>query len=389
MKISCVHCGNTFSITADQLGGSGNCPHCRQVIYLPAADEAEPTRSRPFAWIENSISGFASLVIHCGLLIVAALWTWGSAGGPGEGDDVFIGALPGEQLSSEQESAMTAADEVASEAADEFDEALEIEVDISPASEDITSIDALSPSMAASGGSSATAIGDFSRIETGGLSGSDGNWDGMLQDLKRNGLDVVIVFDSTGSMGGEINQVKSQIRRIGVALRTLIPKTRIGLVTYVDFSDRDDPAWGLPLTRDVQALETWMASVRASGGGDHPEAVQEGMKWAVDYNQFSPRAKKVILVFGDAPPHENDVEQCMKIAADFTSRQDGYVSTVTCRQLVPLEEFSKIAKAGNGEAFLTTNEREIMSQLLVLVFGSRHRSKVLEAFELLDREASR
>ena len=40
---------------------------------------------------------------------------------------------------------------------------------------------------------------------------------------------------------------------------------------------------------------------------------------------------------------------------------------------------------GGGEAFLTTDERQIMTQLMVLVFGSRYREKVVEAFRLLGR----
>jgi hypothetical protein len=42
---------------------------------------------------------------------------------------------------------------------------------------------------------------------------------------------------------------------------------------------------------------------------------------------------------------------------------------VTCRRSSPLPEFAQISKAGGGEAFLSSNEREIMTQLLVLVFG--------------------
>ena len=41
------------------------------------------------------------------------------------------------------------------------------------------------------------------------------------------------------------------------------------------------------------------------------------------------------------------------------------------------------ALAGGGEAFLTSDRRQIMTQLMVLVFGSKYRSKVIEAFRLL------
>jgi tagatose-1,6-bisphosphate aldolase len=49
-----------------------------------------------------------------------------------------------------------------------------------------------------------------------------------------------------------------------------------------------------------------------------------------------------------------------------------------------MPEFYEIAKAGGGEAFLARDQRQIMTQLMVLVFGSRHREKVIEAFKLLD-----
>ena len=50
-----------------------------------------------------------------------------------------------------------------------------------------------------------------------------------------------------------------------------------------------------------------------------------------------------------------------------------------------IREFIEIAYAGGGEAFLSADERQIMTQLLVLVFGSQHRSKVIEAFKLMEK----
>ena len=40
---------------------------------------------------------------------------------------------------------------------------------------------------------------------------------------------------------------------------------------------------------------------------------------------------------------------------------------------------------GGGEAFLTVEERQIITELMILVFGSQYRDKVVEAFRLLDR----
>jgi hypothetical protein len=75
----------------------------------------------------------------------------------------------------------------------------------------------------------------------------------------------------------------------------------------------------------------------------------------------------------------------LRVASDFSSQHKGIVSTVTCRNNVRLPEFVEIAQAGGGEAFLTSDERQIMTQLMVLVFGSKHRDKVLEAFKLMEK----
>lgn len=382
MKLSCIHCAYEFTITADQLGGRGNCPRCGGEIQLPNVSSdgqaEDPYEARPFAWIENSVSALGSLVFHMALFLILALIVQqhGGAGIAGEGQLVSIGDLPSESLSPNSEEQLSA-DEVKS---DENSTLEELEV-TSP--DDVSdSLVGISPALPATSGG-----GNFDGAlasRTGG--GPMGSFDNFITQLNRSGLDIVIVFDSTGSMGGEIKEVKSQIKRIGGALTTLIPKTRIGVCTYRDTGD-EFLVKGHPLTNDIQSIATFLSDIGARGGGDMPEAVQEGLKWTIDNNDFKNSARKVILVFGDAPPHPEHLKQCLELSSDFSSQQGGIVSTVTCRARSgsPLPEFIDIAQAGGGEAFLTSDERQIMSQLVVLVFGSRHRSKVLEAFELLER----
>ena len=213
--------------------------------------------------------------------------------------------------------------------------------------------------------------------------GGDEGWSRMIKHLRQNGLDIVIVFDSTGSMGGEIGQVKDQMRRIGEALLKLVPATQISLCTYRDRSDVY-VVQGLPLTNQLREIDQFLAGI--SAGGDRPEAVDEGLRWAVENNRFRRNARKVILLFGDAPPHAGRFQDCLAWAASFRSRQRGFVSTVTCRSHTRIGEFQQIARAGGGEAFLTTDERQIMKQLLILVFGSKYQDDVLKAFDLADKQ---
>lgn len=389
MKLSCVHCGNEFTITADQLGGRGRCPHCRAAITLPRADQfATPEVEAlqvPSRLSEHIICGLGSCIVHLTILVLIGLIRWGGDMGTdlGAAEEVWIGDLPFENLTDHlTDSVELDASEVVSEA--DGDVMLE---EITPptysgadSSADVSEL-AVTSGVAFGGGEEFQSS-DLARASSGG--GSE-DFTGLISRLRRDGLEVVIVFDSTGSMSGEIDTVKNQIERIGRVLFELVPKTRISLCTYRDQGD-EYMVKGLPLSSDLQTISSYLSECYAGGGGDTPEAVDAGLDWAIHKNDFRPRARKIVLVFGDAPPHGSSLGRCLDLAGEFQGQQGGIVSTVTCRATRRMDEFIEIAQAGGGEAFLTTNEREIMTQLIILVFGSRHRDKVMEAFEILERE---
>jgi Mg-chelatase subunit ChlD len=241
-------------------------------------------------------------------------------------------------------------------------------------------VEVATPFASAAGG---TAEGtDFAMFSASGTSDDDRDFGKLVERLQRDGLDIVITFDSTGSMDAEIRQVKARIERIGGALFRLIPKTRISICTYRDVGDAY-VVQGLRLSDNLAKVSEYLDGISAEGGGDTPEAVDQGLRWAIEQNEFRPNARKVVLLFGDAPPHPSEKKDCLNLAASFRRQQNGSVSTVTCHSDRPLPDFVEIAQAGGGEAFLTRHEREIMSQLMVLVFGSEHRDKVIEALDLL------
>lgn len=381
MKLTCIHCGQDFAITSEQLGGRGRCPHCTQVVEFPRGNSGEngEERRQPKNWIDNSISGLGSIAIHLILLILIAIVPWvGGGDGVGETYDVMIGVADNEQLDMNEENLdleQTNETETVETVTDPIVDAI-----TEDNSDPLVNIDAssLSPSV--------TGSFDENSLRSSSTAGGGEDFNGLIKQLKRDGLDIVICFDSTGSMGGEISVVKNKIERIGSTLLKMIPKTRISICTYRDRSQFEEyVVKGTPLTNNLNEVVSFLEGIDAGGGGDTPEAVLDGMKWAVNNNKFRRRARKVILVFGDAPPHSGDQSECLEIATNFRLQQKGLVSTVTCRRGSHLDAFTEIAKYGGGEAFLTSNDREIMTQLMILVFGNRHRKKVVEAFRLFER----
>ena len=384
MNVFCVHCEENFSITADQLGTRGKCPHCRATIRLPRADSVGgpdyQELKAPSAWMENSLSFMLTVILHLVALIVLALIPWGhfAQDREGDGEAIVIGQLARENLVESDEQLDVQALQKPSESFDSLEQQ-----DIVPPSTTADDSDLqfdLTLTTPSGGTDQSMNFDGFRAASSDETSVQD--FGKLISRLKRDGLDIVITFDSTSSMSDEIRQVKDKIERIGGALFQLVPKTRISICTY---RDEDDAyvARGLRLTDDLSKIIDYLDGIRAEGGNDIPEAVDQGLKWAITRNKFRPRARKIVLVFGDAPPHQRKKATCLRIAADFRRQQNGIVSTVTCRAEKRMEEFIEIAQMGGGEAFLTRDEREIMTQLMILVFGSKHREKVVEALNLL------
>ncbi len=387
MNIYCIHCGESFSITKEQLGKRGKCPHCRATVVLPKSKlqygQKERQLDPPSRWMENWLSGVSAIILHLLLLVLLAMIPWGdfSTGEGGEGDQIMIGQLAREQLvdsPSEQLQPM----EIENPTESMTDELLETEM-FSPTTLNPLETRDFDLNLGAISGGARKSFEIQSENQSSILAGGAEEFGKMISRLQEDGLDIVIVFDSSGSMQGEIDQVKGKIQRIGTALRQMIPKTRIGLCTYRDQGD-EYVVKGQPLTDNLGQIVSFLEKTTAKGGGDKPEAVEEGLRWAIQNNRFRRGARKVILLFGDAPPHEDQKVACKKWASDFRHKQRGVISTVTCRSDEKLEAFESIAKIGGGESFLTSNERQIMKQLMILVFGSQHRSKVVEAFNLMD-----
>jgi Mg-chelatase subunit ChlD len=115
------------------------------------------------------------------------------------------------------------------------------------------------------------------------------------------GADLAIVFDTTGSMSGAIDNAKSQATELAQQWTTLFQNGRVGLV---DFKDQGDPYVArvdLGLTNDANAFQTAVNALSASGGGDTPEAQLSGIMTALDGLSWTNGATKAAVVITDAP----------------------------------------------------------------------------------------
>ncbi len=185
----------------------------------------------------------------------------------------------------------------------------------------------------------------------------------------RDGVDVMFVFDATGSMGDELRylqaEMKDVIARASEATGGL--DIRTGAVVYRDHSDEYVTRISR-LTSDIATTQAFIDKQEAFGGGDYPEAVPEALMAALNSGGWDPNARtRIAFLILDAPCHEDSAtialmhEQILNAAALGVR-----VVPVVCSGLGESGEFllRAIALTTNGTSFFLTDDSGIGNEHL-------------------------
>jgi hypothetical protein len=124
-------------------------------------------------------------------------------------------------------------------------------------------------------------------------------------------LDMVIAFDTTGSMASYIGRVKEHVETIIPQLLNDDPNLKISIVAFGDYCDMIDmkgQKFGnayqvLPLTNDKQRLISFVRNARDTGGGDANEFYELVIRKITNETDWRPGSEKAVLLIADAQPH--------------------------------------------------------------------------------------
>ena len=118
--------------------------------------------------------------------------------------------------------------------------------------------------------------------------------------------DLLILVDATYSMSSYLESLRTTLPQV-ISISTLTDCfSRIGLLAYKDYCDRELISWSGWLTsseglsEDVDLLR-FARELYPMGGGDGPEATKTGLARA--YELMRADATTIILLYTDAPPH--------------------------------------------------------------------------------------
>jgi von Willebrand factor type A domain len=116
-----------------------------------------------------------------------------------------------------------------------------------------------------------------------------------------NSADIVFVLDVTGSMGGEIDNVKNNLIEFADSLSARGIDYRLGMVTFLDVIENI-----YPFTKDVQYFKSLVDQQYAHGGDDEPENSLQGLLESTKF-PFRENCNRVVIWITDATYHENDL----------------------------------------------------------------------------------
>ncbi len=167
---------------------------------------------------------------------------------------------------------------------------------------------------------------------------------------QRPTIEVAFVLDTTGSMGGLLEGAKQKIWSIASKMAEGKPTPRIR-VALVGYKDRGDAyvTKRFDLSEDLDAVYQNLRTFEASGGGDWPEHVGQGLGEAVSMLSWSKdrKAMKMIFVVGDAPPQEYQDGWEYRTWAKRAIAQGIVVNTVRCGDApdtaLAFQELSRLA----------------------------------------------
>ncbi|MBF0430618.1 MAG: VWA domain-containing protein [Fibrobacteria bacterium] len=180
-------------------------------------------------------------------------------------------------------------------------------------------------------------------------------------------LDILFIFDTTGSMGEEIERLKKTIALIHLNLQALSikPLVRFGMVLYRDRTDKYNTRI-VSLTSDLDKFQAQLDEVSAGGGGDKPEDLQEALRLSMQNIKWNTEGLRLSFIITDAAPHLDYKDQ------DYT-----YVNAVQDARKQSIKIFS-IGTGGldiTGEYVLRQISQFTGAQYIFLTYGEEGESE--------------
>ncbi|MDP3276842.1 MAG: vWA domain-containing protein [Deltaproteobacteria bacterium] len=200
-------------------------------------------------------------------------------------------------------------------------------------------------------------------------------------------VELVISFDTTGSMYPCLTQLRRSAEGVVKRLFKEIPGLRVGVISHGDYCDGDKMITMMDLTDDEKKVVKFINSAPQTGGGDLPEAYEQALHTARSMNWTAGRNKVVVLIGDDVPHEPNDKQNKDKVdwRNELNLLLEAGVHVYGVHAMPGIRKHSKkfyeqIAKLGGG-FYLTLDQFSYITDLVLAVAYKQVSDEQLQKFE--------
>ena len=203
---------------------------------------------------------------------------------------------------------------------------------------------------------------------------------------ENNKSDIVISFDTTGSMYPCISEVKRNITSMTERLFCEIPNLRIAIIAHGDYCDKDKVITQLDFTNNKHDIKKFIDDAPSTSGGDYPECYELVLRNTKYLSWSSDATMKSLILIGDAPPHEkneNPEKIDWRLEAESLKNRNIQVFSVQCLNRGDNEAFnfySEVAEITNGYHVFLDQFSYIKDMIQAICF-KQYNVGYLEQFE--------
>lgn len=206
-------------------------------------------------------------------------------------------------------------------------------------------------------------------------------------------VEVVFSFDTTGSMYPCLTQVRKKVKTSIKRLFKDLPGIKIGVIAHGDYCDsRIYVTKHQPLSNKPEPIIKFVEKVKATGGGDYPEAYELVLHEARDL-KWSPHAKKILVMIGDAIPHspkQNPKKLDWKKEAKALGKDGVRIYAVQALGRKDATSFYKsMAKLTKGSHLALDQFAHITDLIMAIAYSVDTDTKKIDAYENEVKKAGR
>ena len=121
--------------------------------------------------------------------------------------------------------------------------------------------------------------------------------------MSKKKIDLVLSFDTTGSMSGAIADVRKNLTQFCNHLFGMGHDLRVSVIAHGDYGDGLDTFQHLPFCAEAERVTSFVKTAKNTSGGDNDECY-ELVLYKAGQMPWRPDADKILILFGDADPHD-------------------------------------------------------------------------------------